>query len=223
MRNFLWVLLIAFIASPAAAQDPAIISPNNYKVEIDNPWVRVLRLKQGPHEKTPEYQSPESVGVFLTDSDQTFTGSDGKSQETKHKAGDVMHFDAGKRAEENLSGEPLEEVIVELKPGAPAGAGLPPANLDPVKVEPQYSKALFENDRVRVLHTVLAPHFKNPLHNHPHNVVVFIIAPATITQADGTTIDNPRKAGVARWVEATQHATENMTDKATLEIQVELK
>lgn len=223
MRNFFWIILLALATSTAAAQDPAVVSPNNFKVEIDNPWVHVLRVKQGPHEKTPAFESPESVVIYLTDTDQIITGPDGKTQEAKYKIGDSIHIGAGKIAMQNLSSEPSEEIIVELKPGAPQGTGMPPAELDPVKVEPEYAKPVFENDRVRVLRTVLAPHVKNPLHAHPHNVVVFAIAPPTITKADGSTADNPRKAGVVRWVEASQHSTENTSEKATLEIQVELK
>lgn len=227
MRHFLWVILLGVLpgitAGTAAAQDLAIVSPNNSKVEIDNPWVRVLRLKQGPHEKTPVYESPASVTVYLTDVDQKFAGPGGKSQEMKHKLGEASYADAGKHSLENLSSEPLEEIIVELKPDAPKGAGMPPPELDPAKVEPKYATVLFENDRVRVLHTVLGAHVKNPLHAHPHNVVVFAIAPDTMTTADGKTVDNPRKAGTVRWVEATQHATGNTTDNDTLEIQVELK
>jgi hypothetical protein len=223
MRNLLWVILLGLTVRSAAAQDPAVVSPSNYKVEIENEWVRVLRLKQGPHEKTPFYESPASVVVYLSDSDQQFTGPDGRTQEARHKIGEASYFNASKHSQVNLSSEPLEEVIVELKSGAPKGSRLPPAALDPVKVEPEYATSLFENDRVRVLHTVLAPHVKNPLHAHPHNVVVFAIAPPTITLADGKTVDNPRKAGVVRWVEATQHSTENTSDKPTLEIQVELK
>jgi hypothetical protein len=207
----------------AAAQDPIAVSPNNFKLEIDNPWVRVLRLKLGPHEKTPAYQTLPSVTVYLTAADQKMTAGGGKSSEMKHQLGEASYADAGTRSLENMSSEPMEEIIVELKPEAPKGNGLPAAELDPVKVEPDYAKVLFENDRVRVLHTVLGAHVKNPLHAHPHNVVVFAIAPATVTTPDGKTSDNPRKAGVVRWAEATQHATGNNTDKDTLEIQVELK
>ena len=231
MRHSLCVILLGILpgitAGTIAAQDPAAVSPNNYphnyKVEIDNPWVRVFRVKQGPHEKTRVYESPASVTVYLTDADQKLTGPGGKAQEMKHKLGEASYTEAGKHSLENVSDQPLEEIIVELKPDAPKGAGMPPAALDPVKVEPDYAKVLFENDRVRVLHTVLGAHGKNPLHAHPHNVVVFAIAPETITTPDGKTLDNPRKAGVVRWAEATQHATGNTTDKDTLEIQVELK
>jgi len=35
-------------------------------VEIENASVRVLRVKQGPHEKAAGHQHPASVAVYLT-------------------------------------------------------------------------------------------------------------------------------------------------------------
>ena len=46
--------------------------------------------------------------------------------------------------------------------------------LDPVKLDPKYHTVDFENERVRVLRTVLEPHIKSPLHEHPSYVVVYI-------------------------------------------------
>src|SRR5215471_8460819 len=41
------------------------------KVEIDNPWVRVIRITQAPHEKSERHARPASVSVYLTDLHQT--------------------------------------------------------------------------------------------------------------------------------------------------------
>jgi quercetin dioxygenase-like cupin family protein len=224
MRRFLWLILIGLMAGTAAAQDPAAVSPNDYKVEIENQWVRVLRLKQDAHGKTAMYETPASVMVYLTDSDQKFTGADGRAQEARHKAGEVSYSDAVRHAQENLSSEPLEEIIVELKPGAPKGAGLPPASLDPVKVDAAHHAVPLENDHVRVLRTVLEPHLRGPMHAHPHYVVVYLtVLHTTMTLADGKTIDNPRQPGDVAWREPLQHVTENIGDKTAVEIQIELK
>src|ERR1017187_8421222 len=36
--------------------DPVVVDPKHYKVEFENDQVRVLRVKIGPHESTPEHQ-----------------------------------------------------------------------------------------------------------------------------------------------------------------------
>jgi hypothetical protein len=44
---------------------------------------------------------------------------------------------------------------------------------DPVKVDPQHYKVIFENDQVRVLKIHYGPHEKSVMHSHPDSVVVY--------------------------------------------------
>ena len=210
------------LAALAAAQVPVQASPD-YKAEIENNWVRVLRVKRGPHAKAPMHAHPASVIVFLTDYHQRITGADGKPQEVTHKAGDVSYTEAVKHSEENLSDHPLEAVVIELKP-RPPGFKPKPITLDPVKLDPEHHLVPLENDRVRVLRTILEPHMKSPLHEHPHYVVVYLTElHTTMTLGDGRTVDNPRRPGEIAWRDALQHVTENIGDHTAMEIQVELK
>ena len=201
--------LAVAMASCAAAQT---------KVEIDNPWVHVLRVKLGPHEKSPAQQHAASVAVYLTDARQRVNGL-----EFTRKAGDVAWFDAAKSSEENLSSQPLEYVLVELKPGAPPAKGWP-VSLDPVKLDPKHHLVPLENNRVRVLRTILEPHLKGPTHEHPSYVVVYLtVLHTTMTLADGKQVDNPRRPGDIAFRDAYRHTTENVGDQTAEEIQVELK
>ena len=223
MFQLLLAILIGLAPAPVAAQDPAKISPKDNKVEIENAWVRVLRVKRGPHEKTPMHEYPASVVVHLTDYHQRITGADGKVQIVSRNAGEVSYTDAVKHAEENLSDQPFEAVVVELKPGVPKGLSWP-LPLDPVRLDPRYHIVLFENDRVRVIRTILEPHIKSPLHEHPHYVVVFLTdMHATMKLADGRQVDDSRKPGDIAWRDALKHVTENNGDHTTIEIQIEIK
>ena len=132
-------LLLLSLAVTAAAQD---------KAEIDNAWVRVLRMKLAPHEKIALHQHPATVAVFLTDVHEKITAADGTVRNLDRKAGEVGFNEANKHAEENVSDQPLEAVIIELKPGAPKA---PPITLDPVKLDAEHHPVAFENHRVRVL------------------------------------------------------------------------
>jgi quercetin dioxygenase-like cupin family protein len=181
------------------------LSAQQVSVEIDNPWVRASRVSLGPHEKLPLREYAARVIVCL------------------NKAGDTAYFEAGKRTEENLSDNPLEEVIIELKPGAPKPVS-PPITLDPVKLDPKYHTVDFENDRVRVLRTVLEPHIKSPMHEHPPYVVVYVTElHTTMALSDGRLVDNVRGKGEVAWRDAMKHSTENVGNKTAMEIQVELK
>jgi hypothetical protein len=70
--------------------------PKYYKVEFENDQVRVLRVRIGPHQSTPEFKDPlNRVVVYLT--------------------GEVVWDDPAIRKVENPGGHPFEGVLVELK------------------------------------------------------------------------------------------------------------
>jgi hypothetical protein len=216
MLRLLWLsacISLFFVTAARAAE----------KVEIDNPWVRVFRITQAPHEKSEMRARPASVSVYLTDLHQKVTYAGGKVRDLKKKAGDVAFFEAARTSEENVSDQPLEEIVVELKPGLKGPTGWP-VSIDPVKTDPQHHPVPIENDKVRVLRTILDPHVKGPAHEHPSYVVVYLTElHTTMTLGDGRQIDNPRKPGEVAWRDALKHQTENIGDKRAVEIQIELK
>lgn len=168
-------------------------------------------------------QQPASVVVYLTDCHQRLTDANGKVQDVAKKAGEVAYFSGVKQAEENVSDHPFETVVIELKPDAPKTKS-PPITLGPVKLDPEHHIVLLENGRVRVIRTILEPHLKAPMHEHPHYVVVYLTElHTTMTMADGKDVDNVRKPGEIAWRERLKHSTENMGERTAMEIQVELK
>ncbi len=116
MSVFLATFALIFATERAIAQDAVKVDPNHYKVEFENDQVRVLRITYGPHEKSVMHEHPDSVAIFLTDQYVKFTSPDGKSEEMRTKAGDTKWLPGGKHLPENLSDQPLELILVELKP-----------------------------------------------------------------------------------------------------------
>jgi quercetin dioxygenase-like cupin family protein len=214
------VVLFLFGALALPAQDPVQVSPD-FKVEIENQWVRVLRSRFAPHAAHGMHQHPNTVMVFLTNADLQVTNMDGAVQEVHRKSGDVAYLDSAHHSEVNLSDQSAEVVLVELKPER---LKPPKITLDPVKLDPEHHTVPLENDRVRVLRTVLEPHIKSPVHEHPSYVVVYLTdLHTTMKLADGRLVDNPRKPGDIAWRDAYSHQTENIGEKSAVEIQVELK
>ena len=102
-------------AKPSAL-DPVKLAPKNYKVEIENAQVRILRAKIGPKQSVPMHEHGFTrVVVYLTDQDFKVTSEDGKVEMAKHKAGDVVFSGKARHKEENLSSQPFEVLVVELK------------------------------------------------------------------------------------------------------------
>ena len=95
--------------------DPVKVDPKHYKVEMENDRVRVLRITYGPREKSVMHSHPDGLAVFLTESSGRFTFPDGRSEDRSWSAGQTMFMPAETHLPENLTDQPLEVVLVELK------------------------------------------------------------------------------------------------------------
>jgi quercetin dioxygenase-like cupin family protein len=96
--------------------DPLKVDPGHYKLEFENPQVRVLRVVVEAHGVTPMHaHSTDRVTVFLSDQNFRTTDSAGKVETVQHKAGDVAWGTPIEHAEQNLSDEPFEAVTIEVK------------------------------------------------------------------------------------------------------------
>src|SRR5262249_47503912 len=100
---------------------PLKVDPADYKLEFENPQVRVTRVKIGAHKKVPEHEHVlNRVVVYLTDQNGSMTTPDGKTDTAQHHAGEVSWGGPVKHREENLMDNPFEAVVVEFKcPAAP--------------------------------------------------------------------------------------------------------
>ena len=122
--------------------------------------------------------------------------------------------------------------LIALAPAALAlaRAPLPPSpalaqsNLDVTITDPAHHKVEFENDQVRVIRYVFAPHDKAPLHSHPSLVNVLLTdANAKATTQDGKTAEVHGKAGSVAWRSPVVHSYENTGDQPLEGILVEPK
>ena len=96
-------------------EDPEIGDPKHYKLEFENEWVRVLRVKFGPKEKSPMVKISAMVTVSLTDRDIKIVLPGGRSQRVFGKAGEVGWYEAREHSPENMSDQPYEGIHILLK------------------------------------------------------------------------------------------------------------
>jgi len=203
-RQVLLSLLVLALPSALFAQDPVVAAPSLYKVEVDNAWVRVLRLTLPAHGKTPRHSHLDEVIVSLN--------------ETPAR---VWFRPAATEAQGKPVEKPVEDVIIELKQKPTTSK---PIALDPIKIDPEYHSVAFDNQYVRAIRTVLEPGIKSPLHEHPHYVVVYLTElHTTMKLGDGREVDNPRRKGEVGWRDYMKHETLNIGKETAAEIQVELK
>jgi uncharacterized RmlC-like cupin family protein len=98
------------------ALDPLALWPKFFRVPIDNQQVRVLVARIPAKQKLGRHKHDlNRVLVNLTDQHFRVVDESGKSAEINAKAGDVHWAKPNQHSEENLSEQPFEGVVVELK------------------------------------------------------------------------------------------------------------
>jgi len=116
-------LVLAFVAGALttlafarpAVQDPVKLSPQLYKVLLDNDQVRVLEWKLAPGGKEPMHSHRPGI-VYEFDSGRfKVTTPDGKSEISQGEAGGVFWRDNTTHAIENVGSTEGHALAVELK------------------------------------------------------------------------------------------------------------
>lgn len=98
------------------ALDATRLWPKFFRMPIDNQQVRVLVASIPARQKIAVHEHARNrVLVNLTDQHFRVMDESGKAAEIKAKAGDLHWAKPNKHSEENLSDQPFEGVVVELK------------------------------------------------------------------------------------------------------------
>ncbi|MBV8856569.1 MAG: hypothetical protein JOZ02_06395 [Acidobacteria bacterium] len=200
------LVLSAFCAASAMAQDPAKVAPDVYKVRLDAPRVRVLEVTGKAGQKAPMHKHPDYVVYNLADGSVRFTDAKGATSDAALKAGEAMWRPAESHASEVVSD--MHALLFELKgpkKAATAGAAKPD---DPVKVDPAHFKVLLDNDRVRVLDFTASPGDKIAMHWHPDYITYnFNGGKTTFTFPKGKPVESVAKAGDVAWHKSETHGS----------------
>jgi hypothetical protein len=148
------------------SKDPLKVAPQAYKLEFENEWVRVMRVRYGPREKIAEHYHTErpAAYVYLTDAGPViFKHVDlpyGDITRAAVKAGTFRLYRAVKEdhAVENTSDTASVFLRIEFKTepinqNSLRGKFHP----EPVPAGENWRKTQFENEQIRVERLVLYP------------------------------------------------------------------
>ena len=94
---------------------------------------------------------------------------------------------------------------------------------DPTVTDPDLCRVVFENDRVRVLEYHDHPGDRTHPHAHPDSVMVTLTSFSRRLHGDGRQVEVDLEAGVVHWLDAQEHAGEDIGTTDTRTIFVELK
>jgi hypothetical protein len=94
---------------------------------------------------------------------------------------------------------------------------------DPVETNPQFYRVIFENDRVRVLEYRDRPGDRTRDHGHPDSVMYTLSSFDRRLIAGDREVDVELEEGTVRWLDAQEHAGQNIGGTETHALFIELK
>jgi hypothetical protein len=106
---------IVHLRVPWSERDPENVDPSHFRTVLDTSDARVLLLHLNSHEGTMESQFTDRLEIALGDLHFTDTDVEGKTQEVRRNAGSVTWEKVVMHSVVNLSEQPLDDLIVELK------------------------------------------------------------------------------------------------------------
>jgi beta-alanine degradation protein BauB len=183
----LMVLVGSVLATASYAQYPAADSSRQFRVEFEDDQIRVLRVSLGPGERSPVYDHPDAVLIYLT------ADLDG------HMPASVAVWQPmGAHALENRARTTFEAIVVELiapvseVPASIAPEALPVMFSSQDLAHPLYDReahrasTLVENARVAVTWHRLVPLVRTePYHFHLRETLLVYLAGGEMSGSSG--------------------------------------
>ena len=103
-------------AGPVTPIDAVSVSPDRFKILLENPHVRVIEYVLLPGERDQWHTHPPKVSYVVTGGTLRITTEDGQSFLTDEKAGSASWMDAlGRHFGTNVGKTPVRIVLVEIK------------------------------------------------------------------------------------------------------------
>ena len=204
-------------------EDSTVAAPDHYKVELENEYVRVVRVTYNPGEQSSMHSHRPLVGVTLTGGQGVFTDIQGnKETRSENFAGDVLADNGETHSVLSISKGPEELVFVEVKKSYPALTD-PPAFANAVNVSSINATVELEEHGIRVIRIKGEPGLETPMHSHRAGITLPLTdINISHTNADGEVGIINNKAGTISWAEPRSHKGKNLSDKSNEVILFEL-
>jgi len=178
MKSLKIAVLLAALPLTASAQDPAKVDPSHYKVLIDNPVVRVLKVSVAPGEKSPMHSHPDSILVPLDSGKARFTMPDGKTEDRELAKEVASYTPAFTHAPVNVGTTKIDAILVEFKAKTAGTATLPTERPGMTQT------VLVESPRGTAWRTTAAPTFNEAAGTtHEYDQVVIALGAGDINLA----------------------------------------
>ena len=216
MQSFRILAVIFCLVASGLAQDPLKVAPQAYKLEFENDWVKVVRVRYGPREKIPAHEHTKMAAayVYLNDSGPVVfkhIGLDyGAITRQPTKAGSFRVYRAVREIHEveNLSDLPSEFLRVEWKT-EPAGEKSLHGRFfrESYPAGENYQKVQFENEQVRITRLVAARGKKLDISTSATEPALLVVLTAARFKVTGPKVESSSlnlEPGKTMWVTVDQ-------------------
>lgn len=221
----LFIAAMAMIVAPACgfAQmiDPVAVSPEKYKVLLENDHVRVVQYTINPGESDKVHEHPAKVSYVVSGGTLRISSRDTSFVSEEH-AGDTYAMGAVQpHSAANIGKTPVTIILFELKR---IDAQEVPLAEDPFANNPKTLTVKLENDSVRVMEAVIPPAWKETQHTHPP-YAMYILNGGSVRMhfTDGTARDVQFNTGEARFSDKVTHWAENTGADTVKVVLVEMR
>src|SRR5262245_5696159 len=170
--------VLAALPLAAAAQDAVKADPSHYKVLIDNPSVRVLKINVPAGAKSVMHSHPDAMLVSLSDAKAHFTLPDGKTMDNDIAKDSATYTPAVTHNPSNVGTTAVDALRVEFKAASPGTATLPTTR------PAMQLTTLAEGPRASAFKSTASPEFHEPAGSaHDFDQVVIALGAADMTLA----------------------------------------
>src|SRR5882757_4741639 len=115
MKTIILILLLTALSATVQAQDPVKVSPQCYKVLLENDQVRVLEYRLKAGEKEPMHSHAAGVVYVLSGAKLKFSYPDGRTEERAAATGETIWRNPTTHAVENIGDTEAHAIAVDLK------------------------------------------------------------------------------------------------------------
>lgn len=230
MYRFLYsAILVCLLVAGVFAQDPLLVAPQNYKLELENDWVKVVRVHYGPREKVAAHDHTQTGAayVYLNDGGPVIfkhiNASYGAATRPETKAGGFRLYKAVKEVHEveNPNDTPSDFLRIEFKTEPVNDKSLRGKFYrEDYPAGENFQKTQFENEQIRVTRLVIAPNKKmDVLTSASEPALLIALSPAKF-RISGKKIKAAQvnlEMGRARWLDAGRQETLDNSGGAPIE------
>jgi hypothetical protein len=210
-------------ASPQAPDPLDALTPTQH-VLFENEYVRAIDDQIAPGAAEPMHRHQHGITVYLIDQRTDDTTPDGKLVPQTRHAGTASWSDGITHSVKNVDNHTTHAIRIDIKRADPPPPPAPDL-MDSVRAAGLTQTVIFENAYVRIINDVIPVNAVEPMHRHPHGIVIYL-TPNYVTQQimpDGSTRTNNRKQFDVAWAEPLTHSVKNIGDITSHAIRIELK